>query len=430
MPTVDSSPQQEEWIDTFLSADAVFTYSDWGAGVLKEQASGKINYVGTASPGVDLDIFKPKNRAAIKHKFNLPEDSIIIGSVMRNQKRKLIPELLLAFKEVLKTLKEESADDIAKNLFLYLHTSYPDMGWEIPELLRQTGLSHKVLFSYLCKNCGDVSCSVFSGPQKVCSKCLSKASSFPSVTEGVTSETLSEIYNIFELYIQYSICEGFGMPQVEAGACGVPIATVNYSAMCDIIEKLKAYPIKIQTTFKELETKALRVYPDNNDIAKYIIKHIKTPKPILEQKRQEIAELTKINYNWDNISKVWEDYLDSLDNKNYRANWLGGSYLGLNPKPQANNGSSNFDNMLRICNNDLRDPSKIGTYKMLELLKNADYGFSQSGPTSISAFSFDNAYDYIESGVNNNNAAQEAKDRNIEFDEDFINYAHLKNKTQ
>ena len=59
MPTVDSAPQQEEWIDTFLSADSIFTYSDWGADVLKKQSHNKINYIDTASPGVDLLTFKP-----------------------------------------------------------------------------------------------------------------------------------------------------------------------------------------------------------------------------------------------------------------------------------------------------------------------------------------------------------------------------------
>ena len=81
----------------------------------------------------------------------------------------------------------------------------------------------------------------------------------PSVTDGITQDNLSDIYNIFDLYVQYAICEGFGMPQVEAGACGIPIATVDYSAMHDIIENLNAMPIPPKTKFKELETKAYRV---------------------------------------------------------------------------------------------------------------------------------------------------------------------------
>lgn len=384
--------------------------------------------IGTASPGVDLAVFKPQiNREEIRTKLGLPADAIIIGSVMRNQKRKLIPELLLAFKQVLDRLQAESKNDIAQKLYLYLHTSYPDMGWDLPELLRQTGIAHKVLFSYLCKRCGSTSSSVFSGPQKICKKCLNKASAFPSVTEGVTPDTLSDIYNIFDLYVQYSICEGFGMPQVEAGACGVPIATVNYSAMCDIVKKLDAYPIKVKTLFKELETKALRAYPDNTDLAEYILKHIQTPQPILNKKRAEVADLTRLHYDWDKIAKIWETYLDELDNKGFRSDWDSSSYYQLGH--YTDNPEHNFDSMLRICNNDLKDPDQIGTYKMLELLKNADYGFVHSGPTSIANFDFDNAIQYVTGLVNNNNHAHKVKDQNLKIDEDFIRYAHLKYKT-
>lgn len=70
MPTVDSEPQQEEWIDTFLGADAIFTYSDWGADVLKRQSSGKIKYISTASPGVDLSVFKIQDKKEAKNTWN------------------------------------------------------------------------------------------------------------------------------------------------------------------------------------------------------------------------------------------------------------------------------------------------------------------------------------------------------------------------
>ena len=59
MPTVDSAPQQEDWIDTFLHADAIFTYSDFGRDTVADQSNGKVKYIDTASPGVDLQCFHP-----------------------------------------------------------------------------------------------------------------------------------------------------------------------------------------------------------------------------------------------------------------------------------------------------------------------------------------------------------------------------------
>lgn len=429
MPTVDSSPQQEEWIDTFLNANAIFTYSDWGAKVLSDQSSGKINYIDTASPGVDCDTFKPKDRVKIKNNFNISQDAIIIGSVMRNQKRKLIPELFVSFRKVLDRLENEGLNDLANRTFLYLHTSYPDMGWDIPELLRQNRLTNKVLFTHICKNCKHVSCSKFQGVHKVCEKCLNKTCSLPSVTDGVPSETLSDIYNLFDLYVQYSICEGFGMPQVEAGACGVPIATVNYSAMCDVVEKLEAYPIKIQTEFTELETKAKRVYPDNNDLADYIYQFIQIPTPILNQKRQKVSELTHQHYDWRISINKWEKYLDSLDNAGYRADWNSDKYLMPLEAKIDSNDTNNFDNTLLIANNYLQNPFIVGEQKVLELLNAADYGFIQNGPMQIVPYSFQNIYEYMKIYIDNINQSKKVKEENIAFDEDFINYARLKSQS-
>lgn len=136
MPTVDSAPQQEEWIDTYINADAIFTYSDWGADIIKKQSYNKINYIDTASPGVDLSVFKMlDNKTEIKLELGIPEDSIIIGSVMRNQKRKLFPELLFSFRKLLDRLEVEDPEK-AKKIYLYLHTSYPDAGWDLPEIGR------------------------------------------------------------------------------------------------------------------------------------------------------------------------------------------------------------------------------------------------------------------------------------------------------
>lgn len=430
MPTVDSEPQQEDWIDTFLSANAIFTYSDWGAEVLNKQSSGKINYIGTTSPGVDLNVFTIKDRNSIKEQFGLSQDSMIIGSVMRNQKRKLIPELFISFRQVLDELSNTDPS-LGSNLFLYLHTSYPDMGWDIPELLKDTRLANKVLFSYICKNCRNVSCSVYSGVQTVCKKCMHKSCCMPSVTDGFTQNDLSNIYNLFDLYVQYSICEGFGMPQVEAGACGVPIATVNYSAMCDIIKKLNAYPVNIQTKFKELETKAFRVYPDNNNLVSIILRFISMSESERNAKRVETRKLTEQNYCWDQIAKKWENYFDKLDAQGYRSNWNAAPKMISNLSKNSFSGKpQNLEFMASSCTNGLKNDSMIGSCTMLTMLKDADYGFTQTGPMQVVPFGQKNIQDYIDQLIANNNNAEQARSQNIKFDEDFITYAKLKNQTK
>lgn len=250
----------------------------------------------------------------------------------------------------------------------------------------------------------------------------------PSVTDGFSSEKLAEIYNIFDIYVQYAICEGFGMPQVEAGACGVPIMTVDYSAMCDVVKKLNATPIKIQTKFKELETKAFRVYPDNEDLVEKIIKFISLPESIRDKQRYETRQLTEKNYNWDEVSKKWENYFDKIDQLGYRANWQQSHNL-INPIPiMSNDKDKNFENMFTACTKYLGDQNLISSNRMLNMLKDSDYGFAQVNTTQIIPFSYQNIQEFIQTLINNQNNAEIALSKNISFDDDFITYAKIKNQ--
>lgn len=427
MPTVDSAPQQESWIDTYLDADAVFSYSDWGGQVILEQSNNKINYIGTARPGVNLEVFKPKtNIDQIKNKLGLPENSYIIGSVMRNQKRKLFPELIKAFRNLLDEMYSEGYKE-ADNVYLYLHTSYPDAGWDIPELLKEYRVLNRVFFTYQCVKCKNVSSNVYSHPNKVCSRCLEPTSKFTSVTNGVDDSTLADIYNTFDLYVQYAICEGAGMPQIEAAACGVPIATVNYSAMIDVINKLDAYPIKIGSFFKELETKAIRAYPDNNDLIKTIKKHIRLRPNQLKEKKKTVRLLAEMNYDWDKIAKVWENFFDSpwlfraKRSWNDPPNYLSMDNIDLDKIPNKDY----FITMYNICSNNLKSLDKMGTMFMLEMCKDASYGFAQNG-MNIQSFSYKDAINNMNVLISNHNQAEKARTENIKFPDDFIRYASIK----
>ena len=427
MPTVDSAPQQEPWIDTYIDADAVFTYSDWGANVIKQQSNNKINWINTARPGVDLNIFKPlEDIESIKQSLGLPNDSIIIGSVMRNQKRKLFAELLISFRKLIDQLYLEGYTS-ADKVFLYLHTSYPDAGWDIPELLKQNRLLNRVYFTYKCSKCQKIESCTFSHPVKVCKHCFEQSSKFTSVTNGVDEETLCKIYNTFDLYVQYSICEGAGMPQIEAAACGVPIATVNYSAMVDIINKLDAYSIGVGSYFTEFETKAVRVYPNGYDLIKIIKKHITLSDKKIAGKKKEVRKAAENFYDWDKTAKIWENFFDSP--------WLFDAKRSWNDPPKfynpnidmsiVKNQQDMFMFIYNLCSSNLEDMNKMSYMSILDMCKDAAYGFSQNG-TSINPVSYQNVIDNIKTIINNNNVAEKVRFEKTTFDEDFIKYAHMK----
>lgn len=425
MPTVDSAPQQEEWIDTFLSADAIFTYSDWGAEVLRKQSSGKINYINTTSPGVDLQVFKPlDNQKEIKNRLGLPIDSIILGSVMRNQKRKLFPELMISFRKTLDILETENYA-LGQKLYLYLHTSYPDMGWDLPELLKENRILNRVFFTYACRKCSHIDSSTYVGPARICPKCLNKTMMMPSVTTGISNDKLSEIYNIFDLYIQYALCEGFGMPQVEAAACGVPLVAINYSAMVDIINKLEAIAIEPKTYFKELETKAIRTYPDNDQLAHEIINFLSQSPEVVRKQKIKTRYLTEKYYDWNIISKIWENYLDKLS-ETYRANWDTPPQYILQKIDTDNISEEDlFLSLTNFYTEILKDRNKISSMSFLSALQCADYSFSANG-ANVQPYNYGNIIENLQTEIDNINRSEEARYNKVKFNDDFIQYAHIK----
>lgn len=425
MPTIDSEPQQEEWIDTYMSADAIFTYSDFGRDVLLKQSNNKIRYVGTASPGVDLNVFRPmiQEKASLRKMLGIPENSFVFGSIMRNQKRKLIPDLFDTLK-----LMQRSNPELYKKSYLYLHTSFPDAGWDIPQLLKEYGVPNKVLFTYFCQNCSNITGMIFGHVRSTCPRCGQKAMHLPNVNSGVSSEQLSQIINTFDIYVQYAICEGFGMPQVEASSCGVPIACVNYSAMEDIVKKLNAYPVNIRKYFKELETKAIRVYPDNEHLLEILVKHSKLPNILQEQKRLETRKLTELHYNWDNIAKKWEQYFDSVELNNHQGRWQN-VLPKLNPIPSEIGSSTegtNYDFVFGIIKKFLPSHPIIDSITPLNMIRDLDYGYIQNG-MSINPFSRKDVINLLNVIISNHNIAQDAMQHPDRVsDEDFIKYAHLK----
>ena len=425
MPTVDSAPQQEEWIDTFLHADAIFTYSDFGRDTLAIQSNNKIRYIDTASPGVDLNTFNIiDDKKKLKASAGLPEDSFIIGSIMRNQKRKLIPDLFVSLKKFLEHL-EKNNNPIGEKTYLYLHTSYPDAGWDIPQLLKEYKVGNRVLFTYSCKNCAYFAPCLFQHALTYCPRCGNKSFSLPNVSSGVPSSTLATIINLFDIYVQYAICEGFGMPQVEAAACGVPVASLDYSAMSDVVNKLNGFPVRVNQYFKELETQAIRAYPDNDHLVKILDEYSSLPNVLKDQKRFETRKLAERYYDWNNIAKKWEHYFDTLTLTGLQGKWNENlSTLELIQEPTTQ--MSPYDFITHSISKHMPQHQISSSIILLNMIQDLDYGFIING-MQTEQYNTSKAVGILNNIINNNNLAQNAKNNITKLgQEDFIQYAHMK----
>jgi glycosyltransferase involved in cell wall biosynthesis len=367
MPTVDSAPQNRQWLDILSRTEAVLTYQDWSADVIRKEGNGRINWVGSAPPSADV-AFKPLDKTETKKLLGL-EGKTIIGTVMRNQRRKLFPELFRTFRAYLDQSKRT-------DVLLYCHTSYPDMGWDLPALLNEHGLNSRVLFTYLCRNCQSAHASFFNGQLSICPSCNHLSASPCNVQNGLDNNTLARIYNLFDVYVQYAVAEGFGMPIAEAAACGVPIIGTDYSAMEDIIRKLNGKPVRLLTKQLELETGCYRAVPDNDHLLSIFTECLSLSPDELKAWSKKTLEGYHKNYGWNKTAQVWLDAISKVPIQNYENQWYQPAKL-FNPV-QPNYEMSNKDFAKFLIVNVLGEPHRLNSLLHMRLEKDLNSGCTGS----------------------------------------------------
>jgi glycosyltransferase involved in cell wall biosynthesis len=404
MPTVDSAPQKRKWLETFSECDALLAYSEFGVKTLKEQSNNTLNVLGCASPAIDPNLYTPvPNKKKHKEKFNLPPDINIVGTVMRNQRRKLFFELMKAFKLFLETAPPE----VAEKTFLYLHTSYPEpQGWDIAEGVLEFGLSSKVLTTYICRHCGDFHSGIFQDAITVCPSCNNRSAVMPSVGLGLSIPDLIKVYNLFDMYVQYAICEGFGMPQVEAAACGVPIAAVNYSAMEDVVGFTNGYPINVKSFYRELETGADRAHPDNEHLAQILTTHFSLSEEERNKKCYQTRMGTIKRYDWDRTAKVWEDAIDNAKMVGLQGKW-DSPPRQIRPLPPSIPDIPDNEDLVRWSFAELlQEPEKAYSFEATELAQILNFGAPLNGQ---GAFNRDNFWDIMRSKITSKMQAESVR---------------------
>lgn len=373
MPTVDGEPQKQEWLDTYKTADKLLTYSHWGKSLLERQSNGQLKVEAVASPCPDLNIFKPPaDKAALRQSMGIKNDLFIIQSVMRNQPRKLYPDLMKVFAKYLKKCENAGLHDLASRSFLYFHTTYPDLGWNLPVELRKHKLSHKVLFTYMCDNCGAAYPSFFNGEACLCKNCGQPSCRLPNTAMGVDRTTLAKIMSVADVYIQYSVCEGFGMPINDAKACGVPVMAVEYSAMTEQAHNGGGIGLPVQRFFQEPvgQTNQLRAFPDNEVASQKLFEFATASQEYRDNLGKEARACVEKHYDWDNVAKTWERIIDAIPVDTHDKTWLSVPQL-IQPAMQIPNNLDNAQFVHWCYTNILKAPQDINTHvaqKTIELL--------------------------------------------------------------
>jgi len=154
--------------------------------------------------GIDTDGLKPVDRAQARVEAGVPEDAFLVGMVAANKgrpSRKGFQQALEAFRVFL-----EDHDDA----YLYLHT-YLDPGVSAGEDL--AGLI-----------------TALGIPEDR----VRIADQYRLMFDPYPTSSMAKIYSTMDVLVNPAMGEGFGIPVMEAQACGVPVVVTDFSAMAEL----------------------------------------------------------------------------------------------------------------------------------------------------------------------------------------------------
>jgi len=165
------------------------------------QAGGYEGGCSVVHLGVDHTVYAPaEDKAECRRRTcppDMPEDAFLVGVVGRNQPRKRLDLTLEYFADWVNRFDVDNAQ-------LYLHVAPTgDKGVDIGSLVRYHGLKNKVIVAT------------------------------PHISAGVSNEHMAMAYNAFDVYLSTSQGEGWGLPALEAMACGVPCVVPDWSGLGD-----------------------------------------------------------------------------------------------------------------------------------------------------------------------------------------------------
>ena len=205
---IDSDPIPPDVLEKVRYAFARLVYSKFAQEQM-ENHDLDCHYI---PHGVDTKVFMPLDnnvRADVRSKvFNFPQDAYVVGMVAANKgypTRKAFEQNIGAFKML---------NDKHKDTILFLQTWTGEGGPSGRE----------------CLNLVDYCRTIGLQPGKNVFFC----DQFMNITTGFPDPYMVGLYNSMDVLLSVSRGEGFGIPILEAQACGTPVVTGDWTSMPEI----------------------------------------------------------------------------------------------------------------------------------------------------------------------------------------------------
>lgn len=175
-------------------SDAIISVSNYTKKTITEVLNYSPERVYVVHEGVTQEIFRPRNiPSTFYHRYRLDPETPYILFVGSENPRKNLPLLIDAFSQIIKA-------DPSVKLLKVGSSEYLPQAEMLKKKIFDLDLEEKILFF-----------------------------------EHISDEDLAYFYNLADLFVFPSLFEGFGLPPLEAMACGTPVVCSNAASLPEVV---------------------------------------------------------------------------------------------------------------------------------------------------------------------------------------------------
>jgi len=275
---VDHDPIPPQVAEVVKKSDYPMTYAKFGK-AKSDEAGIENTYIAHGLETSMYRVMDPEAVDAFRHE--VCEDAEWLGVMVSANKgwpsRKGFEETFEAFKRCLPLLPKKS--------ILYVHADYTKAtaGGDLAALVKAMGIQEHVRF-----------------PNR-----------YKMWIGGYQSEYMALMYNAADVFLSPSKGEGFGIPIIEAQACGAPVIVTDFTSMPELVRwGRKVSSAQRQWTYMQ----SFQAMPSVTDIATGIMdlwnEKLSMKPAELEAKRQATAKAIHDEYSWDSlVAEQWQPFL-------------------------------------------------------------------------------------------------------------------------
>jgi len=226
---------------------------------------------------VDIKNYYPlseEERNKARMKWGL-QDKFVVGSVFRNQGRKMADRMIKAFAIFAKTHPDAV-------LFMHCDPFDGAATFDINQLINRYGIQNRCIFTGM------------------------------QFFNGFSYKQMNEVYNVMDVFFLSTSGEGFGVPTIEAAACGVPSIVTDYTTTQELLVEngMCGVPIPIKGEITG-SWNVERGIMDEDKAAEILADLHSNPEKRKEMGKVGVEKVNKF-YNWDVVIPQWDKLIKGM----------------------------------------------------------------------------------------------------------------------